>query len=161
MKKSNIKKIIFIVLAALFVVVIALVVANSKERKMITDREDQVPQTSTITGLAQVEYIEVSILESFPVQVNVNVFGNHPDGCTALSDSQVSFEQETNTFFVQLQTTRDADAFCTLALQPFEYIVSLPVDNLQAGEYTVLINGVSDTFTMDMDNTVTFSDDKG
>jgi inhibitor of cysteine peptidase len=41
-------------------------------------------EDKVITGTARVEAIEILILESFPVQVNVVARGNLPDGCTTI-----------------------------------------------------------------------------
>jgi inhibitor of cysteine peptidase len=42
---------------------------------------------------------------------------------------------------------------CTQALVPFEETIPLDVEGLLAGEYTVNVNGVMATFTLDVDNT--------
>jgi hypothetical protein len=83
---------------------------------------------------AYVDEIDVLILESFPVQVNVVVRGNLPDGCTYLDEFDVV--QDGNTFNITVWTIRDPDAMCTMALVPFEETVSLDVEGLPAGEYT-------------------------
>jgi len=49
-----------------------------------------------IIGLAPVEEIEIVILESFPVQVQVIARGNLPDPCTEIY--QINQEIEDNTF---------------------------------------------------------------
>ncbi|MCB0167043.1 MAG: hypothetical protein KDI79_22640 [Anaerolineae bacterium] len=87
---------------------------------------------------AQVTSANVAILESFPVQVNLIVQGNFPDGCTTID--QVSQRQQDNTFFVNLITARPADAMCTQDIVPFEEIVALDVTGLEAGQYQVVVN---------------------
>lgn len=104
----------------------------------------------TVSGTAQVDSVDVLVLESFPVQVNVIASGNLPDGCTRLEEPQI--EQADNSFTITLPTTRPADAACTLALAPFDKVISLPVEGLAAGAYTVSVNGVSSSFTLDVDN---------
>ena len=99
---------------------------------------------------AMVDDIDVLILESFPVQVNVVVRGNLPDGCTYLDEFDV--ERDGSTFNMIIWTMRDPDAMCTMALVPFEETIPLDVIGLEAGEYTVVVQEQSETFTLDIDN---------
>jgi len=107
-------------------------------------------QGGIIRGEATVESIDVLIMESFPVQVNAVVRGSLGDGCTTLDP--VTTTREGNTFRIRLTTQRPADAVCTLALVPFEEVVSLDVLGLPAGVYTVDANGVTETFELAIDN---------
>jgi inhibitor of cysteine peptidase len=107
-----------------------------------------------ITGTANVESISINILESMPVQVNVVVQGHLPDGCTQINTIHSRFDAERETFNPTLTTTRPAEAMCTAALVPFEETIALPVEGLEAGPYTVDVNGVTDTFTLAVDNIV-------
>ena len=103
-----------------------------------------------IIGEATVESMEVLILESFPVQVNVQVSGYLGDGCTELG--AIDTERVDDTFNVTVHTERPADAICTQQLVAFEETISLDVQGLEAGTYTVDVNGVTGTFTLDVDN---------
>jgi len=100
-------------------------------------------------GLALVDEIDILILESFPVQINVIARGNLPDPCTEISE--VLKEKEGNTFFITIKTYR-SPGFCIQVLAPFEEIISLEVYGLPAGTYTVDVNGVQDTFDLEVDN---------
>ena len=108
------------------------------------------PTGNVVNGIAVVESLEIRILESFPVQVHVVASGNLPDGCTTVDEATQI--REGNTFEVTITTVRPADAFCTQALVPFEEVIPLEVVGLEAGTYTVIVNGVSDSFTLDVDN---------
>jgi inhibitor of cysteine peptidase len=101
-------------------------------------------------GRAQVQSIDILILESFPVQVHVVAKGNHPDSCTATD--QLLQEREGNTFRLTLTTTRPEDKMCPQEPVPFEQVIPLDVYGLAAGTYTVDVNGVTGTFTLDIDN---------
>lgn len=101
-------------------------------------------------GVAAVDEIDIRLVESFPVQVNVAARGNLPDGCTEIDEAQV--RREGNLFRVTLTTRRPADQMCTEALVPYEYVFPLDVEGLRAGEYTVDVNGVVGTFTLEIDN---------
>ncbi len=102
-----------------------------------------------IMGLAPVEEIEIVILESFPVQINVIVSGNLPDPCTEIFE--VLQEKEGNTFFITIKTYR-SPGFCIQVLAPFEEIIPLEVYGLPAGTYTVDVNGLQGTFDLEVDN---------
>jgi inhibitor of cysteine peptidase len=107
------------------------------------------PQGGDDTGLAQVESIDILILESFPVQVHVLARGTLPDSCTTID--QISKERDGTTFRVTLITARPAEA-CAQVLTPFEETIPLDVYGLDAGTYTVDVNGVTGTFTLEFDN---------
>ena len=104
---------------------------------------------TAITGLALVDEIDILILESFPVQINVIARGNLPDPCTEISE--VLQEREGDTFFITIKTYR-SPGFCIQVLAPFEEIIPLDVYGLPAGTYTVDVNGVQDTFDLEVDN---------
>lgn len=101
--------------------------------------------------LVQVEEVEVLILESFPVQVSVHVEGFKSVPCVELLPPAVSREE--NTFTVVLAESELGPAeSCIAVVDPFETRVSLPVRGLEAGEYTVSVNGVEADFTLEVDN---------
>ena len=100
-------------------------------------------------GLASVDEIDILILESFPVQINVIASGNLPNPCTEISE--VLQEKEGNTFFITIKTYR-SPGFCIQVLAPFEETIPLEVYGLPAGTYTVDVNGVQGTFDLEVDN---------
>jgi inhibitor of cysteine peptidase len=112
--------------------------------------DGQEGQEPFIYGTAQVDSIDLLMLESFPVQVNLVARGNLPDGCTAID--QVTQARQGNTFKVTITTKRPAGKVCTQALVPFEETIALEVAGLPAGAYTVDVNGVTGSFTLDVDN---------
>jgi hypothetical protein len=103
-----------------------------------------------ITGEATVESLHVLIMESFPVQVNVQATGYVGDGCTEIGE--ITTERDGDTFYVHISTVRPADAICTQQLVGFDEVISLDVHGLEAGTYTVDVNGETATFTLDADN---------
>ena len=104
-----------------------------------------------VIGLASVDEIDILILESFLVQINVIASGNLPDPCTEIYE--INQEREGNTFFVSIKTYR-SPGFCIQVLAPFEEIIPLEVYGLPAGTYTVDVNGVQDTFDLLVDNII-------
>jgi inhibitor of cysteine peptidase len=105
---------------------------------------------NTVTQLAQVKSVDLRMLESFPVQVHAAVKGDFPDACTSIGTANQ--RREGNTFYVELMTTRPADMICAQVITPFDHTVALDVVGLPAGTYTVNVNGVTGTFTLDTDN---------
>ena len=103
-----------------------------------------------VTGVAVVDSVDLLMLESFPVQIHALVKGNLPDGCTTID--QVTQARQGNAFTVTITTKRPADKMCTEALVPFEESVALEVVGLPAGTYAVEVNGVTASFTLDVDN---------
>lgn len=103
-----------------------------------------------VYGQAIVDSISIAILESFPVQVRVTAKGNLSDGCTTID--QIETTRGGNAFTTTIATKRQANVGCIEVLVPFEESFSLPVEGLPAGDYTVTVNGVSDTFNLAVDN---------
>jgi hypothetical protein len=103
-------------------------------------------------GQAIVNSIDILLMESFPVQVSVLAQGDLPDTCTQIDE--VISQRTDDLFRVAITTLRQPDAACAQTLVPFEENIPLDVVDLPAGTYTVTVNGVSDTFTLDVDNTL-------
>ena len=99
---------------------------------------------------ADVQSVEIQILESFPIQVNAIARGQLPDaGCTTIAS--VSQSRSGNTFNVTLTTTIDPNALCSQVITPFEYAIPLDVSSLLPAQYIVNVNGVEASF--DLPNT--------
>jgi len=101
---------------------------------------------------ARVETVDVVILESFPVQARAIVRGNHSDGCTEIARFEES--REGNTYRIRLYSRRPVDRECTEALVPYEESIGLDVRDMPAGEYLVDVNGISASFTLEIDNSL-------
>ena len=102
---------------------------------------------------AIIDSLEVLLMESFPVQARVRALGNLPDGCTELHE--ITVEKEGQEFILTLTTRRPAgDIACTEALVPFEESVSLDIEGLEAGTYSVIAQDEQAAFTLDMDNVI-------
>jgi len=103
-----------------------------------------------VAGQASVERVEIMMRESFPVQISALAIGSLPDSCTSLD--QVLQEREDTTFHISLTTVRPADQICAAALVPFQKAVEIESVGLKAGKYTVIVNGVSAEFELQVDN---------
>jgi inhibitor of cysteine peptidase len=119
--------------------------------------EERPSNGNYIYGEAMVESVDIMILESFPVQVNLLARGYLGDGCTYINEIQQ--ERDGNAIQVSITTIRDADMMCTQALVAFEERIPLNVYGLAAGTYTVSVNGVEDKFTLDVDNSLSGTED--
>lgn len=97
--------------------------------------------------LAPVSSIEVKVADDPVEQVNVTVQGEFRDGCTQIDEIRQTMTGDT--FVIEITTRRPIDMMCTQALVPFEETVELDVSGLDAGSYTVDVNGVSETFELD------------
>ncbi|MBE2221512.1 MAG: hypothetical protein IAF02_08230 [Anaerolineae bacterium] len=106
--------------------------------------------TEPLFGLATVESVQILTLESFPVQINVQVRGVLPNGCTEIDN--IITQTDGSHFDIAITTVQQPDTICTDAVVPFEEMVPLEVEDLDAGTYTVTVNGVQGSFTLDVDN---------
>lgn len=109
-----------------------------------------VTRKSVIERPANVKSIEIVVLESFPVQVNVVARGEFPDSCTGVSD--ITARREGPGFFVTITASRPSDIVCAQVITPFERTIPLDVVGLKKGYYTVDVNGVRGTFELQTDN---------
>lgn len=147
---SQVKKFFFIILA-LAIILIGFVLLRKNKNK---GEENQYE-----IGMAQVDSVDIVLKESFPVQVDVMVKGNLPDGCTELGDSKQALVAKTFNVTLETRKLKDVNVMCTQALVPFEKTIALKdVVGISAGEYTVDVNGVKKNFTMDVDNYISNED---
>ncbi len=89
--------------------------------------------------LAVVESVDALLLESFPVQIQLQVRGYHPDGCEA--PVQVEQRRDGNNVYVELYRVLPAAVMCPMVLQPLDRTVSLD-GGFEPGTYTIDVNGV-------------------
>jgi hypothetical protein len=95
---------------------------------------------------APIHEVDVRFAESFPVQVFVYIKGGLPDGCTTLRDLKTTRNDETITIDVTVQ--RPKEAICTQVYGFFEKNVALGSDFSSGKAYTLKVNDVTKTFTM-------------
>jgi hypothetical protein len=101
-------------------------------------------------GAALVDAVDVQMLESFPVQVNVLVRGYLQDACTEMGEIRQQFDG--SVFTIELTTVRDPNLMCAQVLTPFEQTIPLEVAGLPSGAYTLIVNGVTAQFELAVDN---------
>jgi hypothetical protein len=91
-----------------------------------------------------VETVEVRLLESFPVQIELVIHGNLPDACDY--ELVASEEREGQMVSVTLEGQRPADVSCPAGVQPVTYTLLLggPLPLAERGfvpgDYTLTVN---------------------
>ncbi len=107
--------------------------------------------TDTAIDESQIDQIEVTITNSFPVQVFLKVKGEFPDGCSELGKTNQRLEDNKfeiilhNTFFAN----NPSNTFCGFGAVPFDVLIPLSVYGLSAGAYEYSVNGGDiGTFTL-------------
>ncbi len=105
-----------------------------------------------IYGNATIENIDIKILRSFPVQVNVTANGFLADSCTSFD--KIIKEKKENIFFVTITTVRPSDLNCEKEPYFFEKEIPLDTNGLDGGVYIVSVNGVNGSFEINADNNV-------
>jgi len=89
-------------------------------------------------GNIYLDYAEILVLESYPVQITLSLQGNLPTPCHQLrADAQAPDEQ--NRIYVEAYSVSDPNAICVQVLKPFD--ASIPLGSFPAGHYTVWVNG--------------------
>jgi hypothetical protein len=99
------------------------------------------------SNLVSVESVVVNIAESLPVQVSVTVTGNKSIPCVELQTPAI-FRNGT-TFTVALaETTLGPAESCIAMIDPFETSIPLDIFDLDAGTYSVVVNGIEAEFSL-------------
>lgn len=97
---------------------------------------------AVITGEAFVNSITIDDSAG----ITITIIGDLADACTELGEITQSLEDDT--IFVTVSTTRPADAFCATVLVSFETSYELDISEIPAGEYTLNVNGITETITI-------------
>ncbi|MCA9385957.1 hypothetical protein KC717_04905 [Candidatus Dojkabacteria bacterium] len=105
-----------------------------------------------ISKPAQVESFEIFLMESFPIQVTILVRGQLESSCHSADKYEV--EKIGNEFIVSLDDRIIEGRECNDDPISFQRSIPLDVVDLPAGEYIVNVEGLTDTFTFDVDNTI-------
>jgi hypothetical protein len=103
-----------------------------------------------VAGLAKVTALDIRQLETVPVQIQLVVTGTLPDSCTSID--RIDRTRQDGIFRITMNTLRATGVACPDAELPFTEMFDLDVLDLAAGIYTVQVNGVSGTFTLQEDN---------
>ncbi len=90
--------------------------------------------------LTNILRVEVTIMESQPIRISLEVEGEHPDGC----DYPVIVGQarQGNTVDIEVYREVPADVICPMILQPYRGTISLD-GGFEPGDYTINVNAHS------------------
>jgi inhibitor of cysteine peptidase len=107
---------------------------------------DSTKTAKPVLRLAGVEQIEIVVLESYPVQVRVVVYGWMSDSCTTIRN----FEQIREGPLIRLKiiTTRPADVMCAQMIKRFRQTFPIETRGLASGTYTLDVSGKTQQFTL-------------
>jgi len=150
-KKMNIKKIILLlIIGALLFTACA---SQENEVPFIRPTDDTLVEPAPpvndeepdadvdlIEGNAYVNQAQLFIMESYPVQVSVNVIGDLPTPCHYFR-SIVNPPNDKNEILIGIYSEVEPTKVCIDVLEPFDENVSLPLDNIPDGVYSVFVNG--------------------
>ncbi len=89
-------------------------------------------------GSVFIDAADLLLLESYPVQVRLNIKGSLPTPCNALRVI-ISPPDDQNQIHLEAYSLADPDLVCTQVLEPFE--ASLPLGSYTEGQFSVWING--------------------
>ncbi len=93
-----------------------------------------------------IDSVEVTVLESAPVQVQAHVQGTIGDGCTKLHS--VDQERSGNTITVTILSERPRDAVCTQIAMLYDETIRLDGD-FPPGSYQLHVNAFDTRFRVD------------
>ena len=95
------------------------------------------PEEETVRSLTVIESVDALLMESFPVQINLNVTGFQPDGC----DFPVVVDQrrEGNEVFVDIYREMPLAVMCPAVLRSYEATIHLD-GGFEPGMYTIHVN---------------------
>lgn len=92
-----------------------------------------------------IETVDVLILESFPVQLHLQVTGYQSDGCEV--PVVVTQRREGNEVFVEIYRELSAAMTCPAGTVPYE--AKIPLEGgFESGTYTIHVNDVIKTVTI-------------
>lgn len=119
------------ILIALF-----MYVGIAEEQPMRPVEPPDASEARTIRSYTNITSVEVIVMESMPVQVQLQVSGEHADGCVL----PVVVEQgrQGNTVIVEIYREMPADLMCPMILQPYNDII--PLGTFEPGDYVFQVN---------------------
>ncbi len=94
--------------------------------------------------------IDVAMVSSISVEegedISITIMGDLPDSCTEIGEISQSVEDDA--ILVVVETTRPADAMCATVMTAFEETYTLDTSDIEAGDYTLDVNGVTEALTI-------------
>ncbi len=95
--------------------------------------------------LAPIHEVNITLMKSYPPQVDVYIKGGLPDGCTTFNDATVT--REGTIVNIKVTVQRPRDAMCPAIYGFFEKNINLGSNFVAGITYTVNVNDHTTTFT--------------
>ena len=95
--------------------------------------------------LTNIQRVHVNVMESHPVQLSLDVEGEHPDGCEY--PVLVAQARRGNTIDIEVYREVPADVMCPMILKPYRGTIKLD-GAFEAGEYRINVNSHSQTLNL-------------
>ena len=106
-----------------------------------------VSPSDRVRALAPVERVEVRVAESFPPQYFVGIVSREANSCVRFDSLDVRRDGSTVHLQVWNLVPRDTSGLlCARVVSTTEHNVALGTEFIQGETYTVLVNGVTETF---------------
>lgn len=120
--------------------------------EMTTDAEGKLKiNKAKRLPLVYIDSVEATVLENTEERsVELAIAGNKSVPCVALADVAVAYKNKVFTVVVA-ETVQGPAESCIAVLAPFEIDVALDVSGLEAGTYTVRVNGEETSFELETD----------
>ncbi|MBN2502036.1 MAG: hypothetical protein JXB38_14735 [Anaerolineales bacterium] len=113
---------------------------NVDEPQQPAEQDDTMPPVGAVYSNVTVGNADVLIMESYPIQVAVNVSGTKATPCEHIR-VRVAPPDENNQIHINLDSWANPDLDCIQVLAEFEQRISLPLEDVADGDYTVWVNG--------------------
>ena len=104
------------------------------------DPPEEDPLGDTVRGEIYITEKHLAILESYPVQITVNIIGDLPTPCHKFK-AEVNPPNDKNEIHLEVYTTVNTDEICVQALEPFNEFIPIPMSGKPDGIYSVWVNG--------------------
>ena len=101
---------------------------------------DEVDENGFLRGEAYVNESQLFIMESFPIQVAVEIKGDLPSPCHTLV-ANVAEPDEDKRIFIEIYAGYKLGEDCIQVLEPFEERISISMSDQSDGLYSIWLNG--------------------
>ena len=106
---------------------------------IINELETQT-MSDTTRVMTNINTVTVNVMESSPMQISLEVSGEHPDGCDL--PVRVGQSRDGNTVEIEIYREVPNDMMCPMILNPYEATIQLE-GTFDSGNYTITVNGVT------------------
>lgn len=106
---------------------------------IINELETQT-MSDTSKVMTNINSVTVNVMESSPMQMSIDVNGEHPDGCDY--PVMIDQEKEGNDITVTIYRQVPLDVMCPMMLNPYEATIQIDGE-FESGTYEITVNGVT------------------